>query len=418
VALVILALAGQGGAGFFVFRTEQSIAGAGDTLRVLGREARRAQALIGELRGAHAGLVANGQDQALWSRKVTGLVADVGTILKGLDRSRLTTETSQELTAATEALASFDRSNARVLEFLTDDQPLTASSVVFGDAASSLATGASALDAAQVLQARWVDAESARLRRLELEAIGGAAGFTLLVLLLLLPRVSLPAVQEEAAPAARMGLGLTLGGPTPQDLDALGRSGFDLDLKGQGPPPPVAEPPPEPPRESETQIVEDLQRETALGLNTETQVDLAEAARLCSDLARIKDARELNDLLARTAELLDASGIVVWIGGVGGEVLRPAFSHGYSDHTMAKMKALSSDDANAVASAYRSSRMEVVAGAGGRNGAIVTPIVTAGGCVGAMAAEVRHGAESSQGVRAVATIVAAQLATLVADSSS
>jgi hypothetical protein len=41
------------------------------------------------------------------------------------------------------------------------------------------------------------------------------------------------------------------------------------------------------------------------------------------------------------------------------------------------------------------------------------PIVTPDGCVGVLAAETRHGAEAQESTRAVASIIAAQLATLV-----
>jgi hypothetical protein len=73
---------------------------------------------------------------------------------------------------------------------------------------------------------------------------------------------------------------------------------------------------------------------------------------------------------------------------------------------------------NAVSVAYRSGRTEVVRGTRDRNGAIVSPVNAAGGCVGAMAAEIRHGAEASPTVQAVAAIISAQLASLVAESST
>jgi hypothetical protein len=60
--------------------------------------------------------------------------------------------------------------------------------------------------------------------------------------------------------------------------------------------------------------------------------------------------------------------------------------------------------------------MEVVGGTKERNGAVVVPVVTVNGCVGAMAAEIRHGAEASPSVQAVATIIAAQLASLVPET--
>jgi hypothetical protein len=205
--------------------------------------------------------------------------------------------------------------------------------------------------------------------------------------------------------------------PAASDLNGLGRFGFDLDIRRPAAPPPT-EPLPEQPRESEQAIVDDLKRETALRLNTEAQVDLAAAARLCSDLARVKDAGHLPALLARAAELLDASGIVLWLAGPEGTVIRPAASVGYSDHTLSRMKALSGRSDNAVSVAFREGRMELVAGTKDRNGAVVVPIVTVGGRAGALAAEIRHGAESSPSVQAVVTIVAAQIASLVVDTTA
>jgi len=146
-----------------------------------------------------------------------------------------------------------------------------------------------------------------------------------------------------------------------------------------------------------------------------SNVDLAAAAQLCTDLARVRDTSELQGLLTRAAALLDASGIVVWMGGAGGDVLWPAFSHGYTPHTLSKMQALPRDGATPVSVAFRTGLMEIVrAGSSSASGAIVAPILTSSGCAGVMAVEIRHGAETSDAEQALAGILAAQLATLVA----
>jgi GAF domain-containing protein len=46
-------------------------------------------------------------------------------------------------------------------------------------------------------------------------------------------------------------------------------------------------------------------------------------------------------------------------------------------------------------------------------GALAVPLMTSAGCIGVMAAEIRHGREASESARALARIVAAQFATLV-----
>jgi hypothetical protein len=415
IALVVLALAGQAAAGFFVVRAEQQRAAARDALVVLTRDAGRAQAMIGDLRGAQTGLVSAGQDPGFWVPRVAALVQDATAALKALDRGPLGTEAAQDLAAATGALASFARASDRVRDLLATDQPLTASSVAFGDAAQYLSTAAAALASVAPSQALAVETETTRVRVREAYALLGAAGLTLVVLLILLPRVG--RLSAEAAPdTPAVGLGLSLAVPPSFDPAAPGRPGFDPDIERPALPVP-AEVPPEPAHESEEDIVGDLQRETQIPLNPETRVDLAETARLCGDLARVKDGSELPAMLARVAELLDAAGVVLWIVGAEGTVLRPAASHGYSEHTLSKMKALSGRSENAVSVAFRAGRMEIVRGSHDRHGAVVTPINTASGCVGAMAAEIRHGAETSPAVQAVAAIIAAQVATLVAETT-
>jgi hypothetical protein len=415
IALVVLVLAGETAAGFFVFRAERQLAASRESVVALTRDVGRAQAMIGDLRGAQAGVVAGGQDPAFWVPKAAALVQDASSALKALARGPLGTEAAQDLTAAAEALASFARTSDRVRDLLATEQPLTASSVAFGNGAQYLSTAAVALASVAPSQALTVEREAARVRQLDAYALLGAAGLTVIVLLLLLPRIGLERAAPAEPDASAEGLGLPLAVPSPADLNALGRSGFDPAIR-RNPPPAPAEVPPEPPHESEEDIVQDLQRESQIRLNTEAQVDLAEAARLCGDLARVKDGSELPGMLARAANLLDASGIVLWMAGPEGTVLRPAASHGYSEHTLAKMEALSGRSENAVSVAFRTGEVKVVRGDKGRSGAVVTPITAASGCVGAMAAEIRHGAEMSPSVQAVATIISAQLATLVAEA--
>ncbi len=416
IALVVLALAAQVAAGFFVFRADEEQAGARASLASLARGVGRAQAALGDLRGAQAGVVANGQDPSFWVPKVAALTKDAASAIETIDRGRLATEAAQDLAAAAAALAEFARTSDRVRDLLATDQPITASSLAFGEAAQQLSTAGGALASVVPSQSLSVDREAASTRPREGLALAGAALLTLAVLLLLLPRTG-PVAAPAEPDAAAAGLALPLVVPTAADLGALGRSGFDLDI-GRGAAPPPAELPLEPAHESELAIVDDLQRETALPLNTEAQVDLAAAAQLCGDFARVKEGSQLPALLARAAELLDASGIVLWLKGAEGTVLRPAASVGYSAHTLSRMKALSGRSDNAVAVAFRQSRMEVVGGTKDRNGAVVVPVVTAGGCAGAMAVEIRHGAESSPSVQAVAAIIAAQLASLVADTTT
>ena len=418
LALVVLAVGAQAAAGFFVFQQEQLQAAARRRLATLSHDTARVEAMVGEMRGAQSGVVAYGQDPAYWVPKVAALLQDGMAALGRIDRAWLAAEAAQDLSAATDALAAFGRTTDRVRDLLATEQPLTASALTFGEAAQQLSTAAGALATVAASQGLAVERQGARQRELEAYALLGAAGFTLLALLTLLPRARVPAAESPdlAVPVAGLGLALATASASEVEVDRPGRGGFDLDIPRVGGAP--ADPLPEQPHEPEVEIVNDLQRESQLRLNTEAQVDLAETAKLCGDLARIRDSAELPGILARAAEILDASGIVLWIAAPGGSDLRPASSYGYSEHVMAKMKALPVAAGNAVSVAFRGGRTEIVHGSRDRNGAIVCPINATGGCVGAMAAEIRHGAEASAAVQSVAAIICAQLASLVAETTT
>ena len=141
---------------------------------------------------------------------------------------------------------------------------------------------------------------------------------------------------------------------------------------------------------------------------------LRAAAQLCTDFGRVSDAEELRQLVARAAELMDASGLIVWVGAAGGTQLAPALSHGYLPDMISRLPPLARSADNAAARAFRTSQVQIVlARPGESNGAIVAPVLSSGGCVGVLSAEIRGGGESSESVQALAAIFAAQLANVL-----
>ena len=140
-------------------------------------------------------------------------------------------------------------------------------------------------------------------------------------------------------------------------------------------------------------------------------------AALCVDLARIQDTRALPGLLARAADILQASGIVLWIADPDGRELSPIVVHGYSPQLPRGSGRSLRDAENVTASAYRTGLLQTMKGDAISNGAVAAPLVTAGGCVGVMAAELKNGGEQQDALLAAAAIVASQLATLVGPPS-
>jgi hypothetical protein len=150
---------------------------------------------------------------------------------------------------------------------------------------------------------------------------------------------------------------------------------------------------------------------------TRHAIALKAAASLATDFGRVRDAEEMTRLLGRAATLMDASGVVIWLGTTTGTELAPMLAHGYGAQALSRMPRVPRSADNAAAAAYRTGQMQIVlARPGGNPGALVAPILAADGCIGALSAEIQGGGEASESVQALSTIVAAHLATMLADS--
>jgi hypothetical protein len=141
--------------------------------------------------------------------------------------------------------------------------------------------------------------------------------------------------------------------------------------------------------------------------------DLSAVAHLCTELGRVMEAGEVGQLLEGAAAVLDASGVIVWLWDPQAAALKPALAHGYSNGVLAKLPGVRRDADNATAAAFRSAQTRVVHGHELANGAVVVPLMTPTGCGGVLAVELRHGGEQRESVRALVTIFAAQLASVV-----
>jgi hypothetical protein len=147
-------------------------------------------------------------------------------------------------------------------------------------------------------------------------------------------------------------------------------------------------------------------------------VDLGGLAALCVELAKIQETRALPALLERAAGVLHASGVVLWIADPDGRELSPIVVHGYSPQLATRFGTIGRDAGNVTALAYRTGLLQTMKSDAVSNGAVAAPLVTGGGCVGVMAAEMKDGGEQQEVLLAAATIVASQLATLVGPPST
>lgn len=145
----------------------------------------------------------------------------------------------------------------------------------------------------------------------------------------------------------------------------------------------------------------------------EPGVDLSEVAQLCTRLACALDVCDITPVLDQAVRVLRAAGLIVWVRDSVGRALSPVFVHGYSRALSAHLAPVAWDADNALARAFNAAEMQVVEGDDFATGAVVVPLLTPTGCAGVLALELKHRVERLECVRAAATILAAQLSTLL-----
>jgi hypothetical protein len=400
--LLILSIGSIAAASIFVRVTEQSIASQQRALRDVDRFAREAGDAAHDLLAAEEGSVAVGQGADFWIRKVDSTRQLLSGLIATLQAAALSASAHALLEAAATAVEDFGKIDARVRGYLESGAPLMASEVVFADGSSAVRGLRDHLEQARVAEHVAFDLFEANSRQMELYAAAGAGAFTVVVAILL-ALIPLNSATEARAGASSLGLSLAARGEAPNQSAHS-----------------VATPPPD----SADDGLELKPREPASASapdgRAEGDVPLEAVARICTDICRVERADEVQALLSRAADVLEASGLVLWVGAASGSELRPAFAHGYSADIVARIPVVPRSANNAAAAAYRSATLQLVQPQPGSQskGAIVAPVLAADGCIGVLSAEIRGGREGSPAVQSLATIFAAQLAGLVASVAS
>ncbi|MGB7218718.1 MAG: hypothetical protein WBD07_07905 [Vicinamibacterales bacterium] len=363
---------------FFTISSERQIAAHRAAVRTFDLHAREASDELSDLRGAEQAYVAVGQGVGAWMPKVAQSLDAAARTIASLRQSATSVGGRSALDDAATALSAFSAIDKRAREFLASDQPFMAGDVIFAEGQRTVATASQQVEAARVAEFQAFDATYMTLRGRQALALAACGVVAALVILL---------------------LGLT--GATGSKRDA--EPALLPDVRT---------------RESElTPGISALTRGTRAPTVHAASPVLSAAVRLCTDFGRVRDLDDVSRLLVRGADAMDATGLVVWLGSAAGADLQPVLAHGYSQQGLARMPPVARSSDNAAAAAYRTGELQIVRSrANSIAGAIVAPILSADGCIGAFSAEIRSGGEGSESVQAFAAILAAQLAGILTAS--
>ena len=151
-----------------------------------------------------------------------------------------------------------------------------------------------------------------------------------------------------------------------------------------------------------------------LGERAASPAALQAAADVCGALARVQQPQELAGLVERMHGVLDSRGTIVWIYDAASASLRPGLSAGYAPTALGRMGAISLSSDTPVANAFRRGEARSVRGTQEAPGALVVPIIAAGGVAGVVTIELPPGNDRQPATLALTRIFAAQLAGLLA----
>jgi hypothetical protein len=394
---------------------EERIAAERSAADTFERDARQTVISLGELRASLQASVAAGQAPDTWLTQAAFLSVAIGPKIAALRVAAGTVEAHGALESAIEVFTTFGQSDAKARDYLKSGQQVSASDVIFADGAPMLDKVVNLIDSARGHESIAHAIAVAGARKWELLAIGAGLFAALLVLILLVPIPRSDAVPAEVATgAAAMARGLGLS----HEMDGVVRRAEPVtatsratDAAGAAAPSTVTGPSGKAIPVSPAATIS--RASTVSPAGAAKSPDLTAVADVCSSLARVQYAGELQGLFEPIAKALEAAGIIVWMPDATYGTLRPALSHGYSPATLMRMGAIQPGSDNATATAFRTRTVVVVPPDASAGGAIVEPLITSDGCSGAMTIELRHGVEPTPQVCAAAAIVAAQLATLV-----
>lgn len=405
LTLFLLFVIAIGAAASLFYLGETRIRGGSETARAYDARVIEIMRGVDQLRASQLAYVAAGQGDQFWAEKVTAGLASLQSGLEALHAASTAADAQASVDNARAILEDFSQMDRRARQYTGNGQRLLASDLIFSDGLELTNAGVEAVRLAGVAERQAQEEVVEGERRRQVYALGSGAAAALLVTLLLLPTARR---DEPEGMGLRAPLRVVADGPedrirpetpvadVPVEEDwsrAEARAPAHDDVVVTSAPVPAL-PPPAPP------------------------VELGSLAALCTDLARLSDTRALPGLLERAAGALDASGIILWIADPDGQELAPIVTHGYAPLLITRLGNIRRDDQNATAAALRTSLLQTVNADAVSEGAIAAPLVTPAGCVGVMAAEVKHAGEQDPARLAIATIVAAQLATMVGPPSS
>lgn len=381
-SLFVLALLASAALGYRAMTDEAGLAAARQRGAALDQAAEEALSTLLDARGSMYAYIAPGQGTTFWG-------ARAGTLLDTL-RQRVVTldaELAGSGGSLSESLDGIDQlaaADRRARQYVERGELLLAGDVLFTEVRDLLNGLTEQVTTARYALRSQSDARVAAIRREQAALAAAGIGLWVIVSLMLLPGRKSEAVKDPAE--WRQELATTLKVTQPVDV-------LNLDIKKAAP------------EEVPAPVVADA---------APAGPDLKTVAEICADLSALADIGALSGALARASDTLGAKGLIVWVTSNDGSALSPVSTHGFDARVVDRIGTIDRASANLTAEALRENAPRVSAATATAGAAIAVPMCGPTGPVGVLSAELHAGRAADDASVAIASIFAAQLATLTA----
>jgi len=381
ITCLVVGVLATAGLGYRVYQDEIELAAQRAAVSRTDREIAQTAELLLDLRASLHAYVAPSQGLPFWGKRAQEGIETLRERLTSLDA--MVSPAGGSLKQSTDAVNQLAAAERRARTYVSRDEMQLAGDVIFTEIRDILAAMTADVRSIRDGIERGHDSRTARLRDEQMLLAGAALAVWIVIALAFLPTEPKPAVQDPAQ--WRNDLRETLKKPVPV------AEAIEADVLQAAP---IAQPPPAPPVPG-----------VAIGT-------LQTASEICADLSALADSGALPGTLERVSHMLDATGLIVWVASNDGSTLSPVATHGFDPKLVYRIGKVRRDSANLTAAAFRENIPKVSAATATAPAAMALPMCGPTGPTGVLSIELKAGQPVEEAKLALASIIAAQLATL------
>jgi hypothetical protein len=380
MTVVVLGLILTLAAGYRAFDDETSLSRERQGAALADATVGKALELLLDIRASLHAYVAPGQGLPFWTKRAEDNIDALRQTLVSLDG--MTAPIGRSLSESLDGIDQLTAAERRARAYVSRGELLLAGDVIFTEVRDLLASATNQVDSVRGELKRRHDQGAAAIRNEQVMLAGGVLAIWIAIALFLMPTETRPAVKDPAEWRHELKETLSKPAPTPAVLVT---------------PAPLAPAVP--------QVLEPRAPSVAVA-------SVRETSEICADLSALSDPGALQGTLGRVSAVLDATGLIVWVASNDGKFLSPVATHGFDATLVARIGKVPRDGHNLTAAAFRDNTPKVSPPTETAPAALAVAMCSPTGPAGVLSVELKPGQSVDEAKIALASIIAAQLATL------